>query len=392
VAPTELLDRPRPSRALAPSAQRGHVLQVFEPDWGGVPVYVAGLVEGLCERGWGVTVVAPQRPRGGPSPDGRPATLELALRRMRTAGAEIVPFGPRALLAARRARADLVHAHSSKAGALVAGLARAAGVPSVYSPHAWPFQMRRARAARAAFCVAERASARWGHRAAIAVSHGEAEAGRERGVRPRLGISVVRTGLASGRAAPPRDTARRVLGLPREAVVAAWVGRHARQKRPEDLAPLAAAVGPGVLLAALGDGLEGTPEARALEASGGLVLADRTPPDVLYAAADLFVQTSAYEGFPLTVLEAMRAGLPVLAYGVEGLAEQVVDGESGHLVAPGDVEALAARVSALGPGRRGAAERERLGEAGRRRVAEQFDRERMLDGVEAVYERVIRSG
>jgi glycosyltransferase involved in cell wall biosynthesis len=361
------------------------VLQVFQPDWGGVPVYVAGLVEGLRERGWRVTAVAPHRPREGSGLDEGPTTLEQALARMRAAGAEVLPL-PRGLPTALRTHPDLVHAHSSKAGAMVAGLARIARVPSVYSPHAWPFQMRSGRVPRAAFGAVERAAARWGHRAAIAVSEGEAQAGRQRGVHPPSGIHVVRTGLAHIGELPSRAAARRELGLPQETAVAIWVGRYAPQKRPEDLAPLAAAAGPRVLLAALGDGLQGSAEAAALEASGGVVLPPTGTPELAYAAADLFVQTSAYEGLSLTVLEAMRAGLPVVAYGVEGLHEQVVEGQTGHLVAPGDVEGLAGHLRSLEANAR---ERERLGDAGRTRVAERFDRERMLDGVEAVYAHVL---
>ncbi|MFN2633941.1 MAG: glycosyltransferase, partial [Thermoanaerobaculia bacterium] len=72
------------------------------------------------------------------------------------------------------------------------------------------------------------------------------------------------------------------------------------------------------------------------------------------------------EGFGIVFLEAMAASLPIVAARAAAVPELVVDGESGILVPPGDPEALAA---ALGRLLRDPAERRRLGDRGRRRVA-----------------------
>jgi sugar transferase (PEP-CTERM/EpsH1 system associated) len=102
----------------------------------------------------------------------------------------------------------------------------------------------------------------------------------------------------------------------------------------------------------------------------------------LLAAMDAFVLPSVREGMSNTLLEAMSAGLPVIAMRVGGNPEIVEDGRSGWLLAPGDVEALADRLEQLA----GSPEiRQRVGDAGRRRVFEHFTLARMLTNYEDLY-------
>lgn len=89
----------------------------------------------------------------------------------------------------------------------------------------------------------------------------------------------------------------------------------------------------------------------------------------LLSGAAALVVPSTYEGMPLVILEAMAAGVPVVASRVSGIPEVVVDGATGWLVPPEDPEALA---RALAEVLADPAEARRRGEAGRRRVAEQF--------------------
>jgi glycosyltransferase involved in cell wall biosynthesis len=94
---------------------------------------------------------------------------------------------------------------------------------------------------------------------------------------------------------------------------------------------------------------------------------------------NLLVVPSRYEGFGLAAAEAMACGRPVIAARASSLPELVVDGTTGRLFPPGDAAALVAAVTELlgDPDAR-----ERMGEAGHDRVAERFDRERMLDALE----------
>ncbi len=108
-------------------------------------------------------------------------------------------------------------------------------------------------------------------------------------------------------------------------------------------------------------------------------------PDLLLAA-DVVALSSAWEGAPLAVGEAMALGRPVVATAVGGMAEVVVDGETGRLVPPGDPVALAhALAEVLDDPARAAA----WGEAGRRKAEAEFSMQAIADAIEAVYREVL---
>lgn len=95
-----------------------------------------------------------------------------------------------------------------------------------------------------------------------------------------------------------------------------------------------------------------------------------------YRAADLFLHSSRVDTFPTVVLEAMACGLPVVATATGGIAEQVIDGDTGFLVKPEDAAAMTnAIVTLLDNPRR----MERFGDAGVKRSERHFDRKLMVD-------------
>lgn len=114
----------------------------------------------------------------------------------------------------------------------------------------------------------------------------------------------------------------------------------------------------------------------------------RDVPDLLHAA-DIFVLSSRQEGFPITILEAMAAGKPIVATDVGGCAEAVVDGETGLIVPPEDPAALAEAIASL----LGDPERARaMGAAGRERVQREFTIDRMVEQHLELYTQALEAG
>jgi glycosyltransferase involved in cell wall biosynthesis len=364
-------------------AARGHVLLLFQPVVGGVPHYVAALAEELAGREWRVSVGAPSATpvlgrltvvaryvlvvdtSNGPSP----------ITDVRLVGS-LVRF-------CRRHRVDVIHAHSSKAGALAALVGRIAGITSVYSPHGWSFERELPRAAYRASVAAERVFARR-HERVIAVAEAERKAAAVAGVASLERVATVHTGLRSV-VMPERRRAREGLGLAHDGFVVGWVGREGVQKRSEQLPQIASRLESDATLAVMGHGLVESAAGRELRELGSIVSSGGDPLD-LYAACDAFAVTSRWEGFPLVVLEAMRAGLPVVAYDIGGVGEQVHHGDTGFLVEPGDAIALAERLRELA---RDPELTRRMGEAARRRFEERFQIDRMVDSIEEYYLRAL---
>jgi glycosyltransferase involved in cell wall biosynthesis len=108
----------------------------------------------------------------------------------------------------------------------------------------------------------------------------------------------------------------------------------------------------------------------------------RTDVPQLLATSDLFVLPSLDDAFPTVLLEAMAAGLPVVATNVGGIPEIIDSGEVGVLVPPADADALAEAIDSL---LNDVVRRERMGRAGRRRVEQEFSTQRWTDRLLTLY-------
>jgi glycosyltransferase involved in cell wall biosynthesis len=236
----------------------------------------------------------------------------------------------------------------------------------------------------ALFTVAERIAARW-TAAIVCVSEAERRLALERRIASPALLEVVHNGVADIpaelRAQPGAKGPLRICSI-------------ARFQAPKDHATLLAALarisGCEWELQLIGDGpLEA--EVRSLAGRLGLdgrvrIAGYMSDPAPVLASASVFALSSRSEGFPRSVLEAMRAGLPVAVSDVGGVREAVEHGKTGLLVPPGDPSALAA---ALGRLLSAPELRDRMGAAGRAAFESQFRLETMVDRTALLYERVL---
>ncbi len=260
-----------------------------------------------------------------------------------------------ALVALFRAeRPDLVHAHMPISGFLARLAARAAGVPRVaYTCHGFIFNQEGSRLRRAGGLAMEWIAGR-ATDTFMTVSAEEATDAR------RLGLAREPVAIGNGRDpavfrpdAAARARVRAALGTPPERPVAIAVSRLVRSKGYAELVRAIEAL-PEFELWVVGERLESDrgEDMDAMFAASGLGprlrrLGYRDDVEALLAAADIFVLPSHFEGLPMSVIEAMLSGLPVVASDIRGPREQVVDGVTGILVPPRQVEPLAAALARL---------------------------------------------
>jgi len=303
----------------------------------------------------------------------------------------------------REVQPDVVHTHSSKAGVLGRNASRSTGIGvRVHTPHTFAFLFD------AMFGVLKRRAFRMieaylGKRTGrlIAVSQGEAETmcaappGGGPGVIQEHRVRVVVNGVDPTRWAGAEPLLRAELGLGEDDVVVLVAGLL-NPAKGQDLAieaftrgPLAGRSGVKLLLAGHGDDL---PQLEALVARHGLgervtFLGWRDDLPRLMATADLLLLPSRWEGMPYAVLEAMAAGLPVVAARVDGardLVEELAPGAgTGLVVDAGDPDAMADAVARLAE--LDAAERRAIGARGAARVTEHFTIEHMVQRTRAVF-------
>lgn len=277
----------------------------------------------------------------------------------------------------RRERVDVVHTHNIKPHLYSVPAAKLAGVPAVIQTrHGQSYQAswRRITAFRLAALFTNYV---------VCVSHDSRARSARLGI-ARQKLCTVWNGI---------DIASFPYQGPSPQGPVVTVARLSPEKDIPTLiraAALAAARNPSFRLEIAGDG-PCQEELERLVADLGLsghvrLLGKITDVPGLLARSSLFVLPSLTEGVSLTLLEAMAAGLPVVATAVGGTPEVVLEGKTGWLVAPGNPEAMAARMCqvldnpALG---------QSMGRQGHERVKEHFDVRRMVREYEALYEQCV---
>ena len=363
--------------------RRRRVLLASQPHDAGVPNHVLELVRTVDRGRFELTVACPPTSTLWAAVADDP---DVALHAI-AAAREPSPHDARSLATlARLVRgADVVHGHSSKAGFLARLAAAAQGRRSsvAFTPHGWSFWAADG-VEGALYRRLERVAAHWCE-TIVVLSDAERQAGLAAGVGRAGQYRVIPNGVELDRfAAAPEPVPGRIL----------CVGRLAPPKRPDTILDALALVRrelPEAELHVVGDGpLRAQVEARTAALGLGdavrLLGTSTDVPGLLRGAACLAL-ASDYEGLPLAVLEAMAAGVPVVASAVGGVPELVADGRTGLLVQPGSADGLAA---ALGELLRDPARARALGDAGRELARERYSRERMAAEHERLWEQLAR--
>jgi glycosyltransferase involved in cell wall biosynthesis len=329
---------------------------------GGPATHVLVADRGLRELGWETRLVF-----GTVEPDEAEidtAALDIPWQRVPSLGRAIRPVADARAAAAvariiRSYRPDVIHTHLSKAGLIGRAVAMATSrAVRIHTFHGTVFGGYFGSQTSSAIIRAER---RLGHhsQAVVALSERQRMELVEQRIAPPDRIRVVPLGLPLERFTPSRadgarEAARDRLGIPPDEFVVLAMGRLVPIKRLDRLieaVAIAARDVPGIRAHLVGGGgeREQLAEQAARAGIGDRIAFDGWSSDSpsWYAAADVVALTSDREGTPLALIEAAASGRPVVATDVGGVADVVLEGQTGFVVPPDDVAALANRIVRL---------------------------------------------
>jgi glycosyltransferase involved in cell wall biosynthesis len=273
----------------------------------------------------------------------------------------------------RKYRFDIVHTHSSKTGFLGRIAARLAGVPKViHTVHGFSFHPNQPLPFRWLYMLLEAVASHFADRI-VFVNHSERRTAIRLGLVPREKAITIYNGAEIRE---PVSTRRL---FPPEQLVVGWSGRFSKQKNPVqtvEIACLAATANPRLSFVFVGDGeLRATCQHRV--ASYGLSNRIQFPGwqrDIheWLSGFDVFLLFSRWEGLPLSILEAMSMGLPIIASKISG-NEELIDNRNGWLISLRDGHGLEHLLHSLPDNRE---QLHSMGMASRERVRNEFDIQR----------------
>ncbi|WP_328707421.1 glycosyltransferase family 4 protein [Pseudomonas ogarae] len=279
---------------------------------------------------------------------------------------------------------DLIHLHSSKVGILGRLVAKSLGIPAIFTAHGWAFTEGVSAGRRKVYKTIERAMALFASRI-ITVSDYDRKIALSSGVGDEGLICTVHNGMP---ALELDSSIYQNSASPKMIMVA----RFDEQKDQVSLVKaLALLQDVPWTLEFVGDG-PSISDAKQLVTQfglGGRIVFSGACEDIPMRlnSSQVFLLITNWEGFPLTILEAMRAGLPVIASDVGGVSEAVQDGRTGILVARNDINKLAEAIRSM----LGSSEmRHTMGTAGRDRFEKAFLFDRMLDKTLSIYRDVLK--
>jgi|SRR5687768_4301256 len=364
---------------------------------GGVAEYIRWLVQGIDREKFSLTVVCLSENSPEFAEELRQAygvqSISYAMNRYKVDVISDARVGLQLAKLIRGHQYDLIHAHASKPGFLARVAALGTGIPVLYSPHCFAFHAGAGHMTILITSFLERLAAFFTTRFVV-VSEGERELACQYRVGRREQITVIYTGIEPMPFRQPVDISylKASLGVPESAPVIGSVGRLSTQKSPSDFVQVAEIVHrfkSDAHFIWIGDGpLE--ENVRDLSSSLQLEsaihwLGQRSDVHELLHLFDCLLLTSRWEGFPLVILEAMAAGVPVVATDILGTRELIEHGVNGWLAPVRDAESLAGLVLNL---LADPIKADAFRQAGRARIENEFNRPRMLATIQSLYDEV----
>jgi len=297
----------------------------------------------------------------------------------------------------RGLRPDIVHTHSSKGGILGRHAARRAGAAAVvHTIHGLAFTASTSPLANWVYKRLEKQAAPLTTRIVCV-----ADAMREQSLTAGIGKAEQYVTIYSGMETEPflsapeqRSAVRRRLGLDENHIVVGTVARLFELKGHDDLLQIATALCrqfPLLRFLWVGDGLLRPRFEAAMQQMGlrdRFVLSGMVPPQQvpeLVGAMDILVHPSRREGLARALPQAALAGVPVITYDIDGNKEALLDGVSGIVLPPFDVQKLAEAISKLA---QDAPLRKQMGEAGREFALARFDARIMVEALDRLYRQI----
>lgn len=372
------------------------ILLVLEATLGGTGRHILDLSQGLLDRGHEVHLVystlrADERFLAGlrclraARPELRVYCLPIAHE---LSFSDVRSYWKLARYLRRRGPFDIIHSHSTKAGFLARLPARRRGAHSVYTPHGlMTLNPELVRTRRRAACWLESMLARWSD-AIITISENERRCAIDTGIDPEK-LKVIPNGVDP---LPNQEQLRQQIrgkhGLPPATFHIGWVGRLVPYKCPdrmiESLALLRLRCRRPIHLVMIGAGpLEGAlrKQAKHLGIDSAISFLGTVDGPLHMAALDVLAHTSLFEGFSYVFLEAMSAGVPVVATRVGGTDEMIEHSITGYVCDPWDANTFAALLERVADDldQRGA-----MAQAARQRAA-RFSATAMIDCTEQLY-------
>jgi glycosyltransferase involved in cell wall biosynthesis len=325
--------------------RRLSLLQVLEPSGGGSGRHFLDLCRAMQHRGHSVTAVyspvrAEERFVGELGAMGLDAVHPVAMQR--SPGLSDIPaWRQLRSIATKHGPFDLIHGHSSKAGALTRLRLPGPHTPVIYTPHAFrTMDPTLGSNGRFVFGGIERLLGTYFSDRVICVSRDEYDHALSIGI-PAQRLRIVVNGVAT----PPggRGAAIRArYGIPAEALLFGFVGRLTKQKAPERIVNAFARIAaklPNAHLLMIGDG-EMAADVQARIAAAGLAGRAQLRSDIPGASAidafDVVVMPSRYEAMSYVMLEAAAGGKPLLLTDVGGARMVLETGRNGLLIANTD--------------------------------------------------------